>query len=618
MLRGAELPVEGVTSPLRLPRIRDLVTARVAVTLGGVIALSTVLRFVLAWWLPVPWIFADELIYSELAKSFAATGTLSVREVPGLGYGPLYPILISPAYAVFDSVPHAYLAIKAINSLVMSCAAVPVYFLAHRLVSRGWAFAVASLSVAIPSLVYTGMVMTESLYYPVFLATVLAIVRTVERPTASRQLAVVALVALGPLIRFQAVVLIPALLTSIAVVSAADVVAERARPWPSELRRRLWAYRPTFVSLAACLAALAAWEWGRGRSLFASFGTAAGVWHQDYSVAAVARWFVYHVAELDLYAGVLPFAALLVLATFTFTRNDRSLRVLAAVSVSTSFWLLLVVSAYVSSLENNPGARLHIEDRYTFYLVPLLLIALAAWCTHRLPRSRSLTAIVGVIAGLLPLALPFKTLIRNDAIPDTFALLPWATVQAQKLVAPPDIFIRVGVVTLALGLLFFLLRPPRLPFVAPFLVLLNFAGIMSAAEIRTHGAAMAAAGSIQPDHAWIDRRIGTGAETVVIWSGRRDPRTIWESEFFNRSVGTIYYVAGPTGIGLPEQHVRIDRTGKLYADGSTEPVRAQYLLADRSVVPRRGRLVTVDRATGMRLFATDSHRGRSTVEIALP
>ena len=45
------------------------------------------------------------------------------------------------------------------------------------------------------------------------------------------------------------------------MVSAADVVAERARPWPSEVRRRLWAYRPTFFSLAACLAALAAWEW---------------------------------------------------------------------------------------------------------------------------------------------------------------------------------------------------------------------------------------------------------------------------------------------------------------------------------------------------------------------
>lgn len=599
--------------------MRELVTARrVAVTLVGVIALSAVLRFALAWWLPVPWIFADELIYSELAKSLAATGTFSVRDVPGLGYGPLYPILISPAYALFDSVPHAYLAIKAINSLVMSCAAVPVYFLARRLLSRGWAIAVASLSVAIPSLVYTGMVMTESLYYPVFLATVLAIVRMAERPTAYRQLLVVALVALGPLIRFQAVLLVPALLTAVALVSVGDVVAEEAGAWPSELRKRLWVYRPTFISLAGCLAALAAWEWGRGRSLSASFGTAAGVWSQDYSAGAVARWFVYHVAELDLYAGVLPFAALLVLATFTFARSDRSIRVVAAVSVSTSFWLLLVVSAYVSSLAHSQAALPHIEDRYTFYLVPLLLIALAAWCTQRLPRSRSFAGIVGVIAGLLPLVIPFKRLIRNDAIPDTFALLPWAEVRAHRLTAPPDILIRVGVVTLALGLLFFLLSPPRLPFVAPLLVVLNFAGIMSAAEIRTHGASLAAARSIRADHDWIDRSVGSGADTVVLWRGRADSHAIWENEFFNRSVGTIYYLAGPTGIGLAEQHARVDRAGRLYADGSTDPVQAEYLLADRSVVPRRGRLVAIDHATGMRLFATDSRGGRSTVEIARP
>src|SRR6058998_3898288 len=103
MLQGTELPVEAVPSVLRLPRMRDVVTApRVVATLAGVIALSAVLRFALAWWLPVPWIFADELVFSELAKSFAATGTFSMREVPGLGYGPLYPILISPAYAVFD------------------------------------------------------------------------------------------------------------------------------------------------------------------------------------------------------------------------------------------------------------------------------------------------------------------------------------------------------------------------------------------------------------------------------------------------------------------------------------------------------------------------------------
>jgi hypothetical protein len=606
MLQGTEIPVEAVPSVLRLPRMRDVVTARVAATLAGVIALSAVLRFVLAWWLPVPWIFADELLYSELAKSFAATGTFSVREVAGLGYGPLYPILISPAYALFDSVPHAYLVIKAINSLVMSCAAVPSYFLARRLVSRGWAITVASLSVAVPSLVYTGMVMTESLFYPLVLATVLAVVRTLERPTGTRQLAAIGLVTLGILTRPQAVALLPALLTAIVAVSVGDVAADRLLPWPSAVFRRLRVYYPTFLALGGGIVAVFAWERAHGRSLFASFGAAQGVFHSSFAPAAVTKWLLYHVVELDLYAGVLPFAAFLILATFTFARGDRSVRVFAVVAVSTAFWLLLTVSAFISSLGSSPGAVPHIDDRYTFYLVPLLLIALAAWVTQRLPRPPAWAAAAGLTAGILPVVLPYGTLIRGNAIPDALALLPWATVRGGVLVAPAHILVRVVAITVILGLLFFLLRPPRLPYIVPLLVLLNFAAITSGAEIRVHGASVAASRFLGSDRDWIDEAVGAKAETVVISSGEADRLVIAESEFFNRSLGRVYYLKEPTGLGLPEEHVRVARSGQLYADGTQRPVRAPYVLLDRSIVPRGGRLVAVDRTTGMRLFAVAS------------
>ena len=51
----------------------------------------------------------DELVYSELAKSFAASGHFEIRGAPSGGsYGFVYPVLISPAYRLFDSVPDAY------------------------------------------------------------------------------------------------------------------------------------------------------------------------------------------------------------------------------------------------------------------------------------------------------------------------------------------------------------------------------------------------------------------------------------------------------------------------------------------------------------------------------
>ena len=93
---------------------------------------------------------APALIYSELAKSLAADGHFHVRGGgwPIWTYGPLYPVLIAPAYRLFASVPQAYVAIKAIDAVVMSSAAVPAYLLARRVLGRRPSLLVAMLMLA--------------------------------------------------------------------------------------------------------------------------------------------------------------------------------------------------------------------------------------------------------------------------------------------------------------------------------------------------------------------------------------------------------------------------------------------------------------------------------------
>ena len=68
----------------------------------------------------------------------------------------------------------------------MSLAAVPAYLLARRVVSGRLALLAAVLTVALPSMVYTGTVMTENVFYPLVLTLTLALVLVLERPTPWR------------------------------------------------------------------------------------------------------------------------------------------------------------------------------------------------------------------------------------------------------------------------------------------------------------------------------------------------------------------------------------------------------------------------------------------------
>ena len=170
-----------------------------AAWLTGIVTLSVLVRLWLVHEMPGPYIFVDELIYSELAKSLVDTGSFAIRGVPVHGYSILYPALIAPAYWVFDALPNAYAAAKATNALAMSLAAVPAWLLARRVVGRWLALLAAALALVVPSMAYTATIVTENLFYPVALLFAWALVLVLERPSLRRValLAVVLVAALA-------------------------------------------------------------------------------------------------------------------------------------------------------------------------------------------------------------------------------------------------------------------------------------------------------------------------------------------------------------------------------------------------------------------------------------
>jgi len=278
-------------------------------------------------------------------------------------------------------------------------------------------------------MMYTGTLMTETVFYPIFVCVALALVLTLERPTVTRQLVLLAVCLLAFLTRSQAIVLIPAIATAPLLLAWLD----RRR-----LVRVVREFRALYGVLAVAVLGALVIQLARGKSPLDVLGSYSVTGHADYQPGQVLKWLLYHVSELDLYVGVLPFAAVLLL-TLLARSLDRPLRVFLAATLPLTVWLLLEVAAFASALSPR------VEERNMFYVAPLFFIALLAWIERGMPRPARAAAVAAVVAAALPGALPYHQLIGTSAEADTLALLPLWWIQ-EALVSPNTIGITyVGV-----------------------------------------------------------------------------------------------------------------------------------------------------------------------------
>jgi len=557
--------------------------------LAGLYAVSVVVQLALGLRLVSPWIMVDELVYSDMARSFAATGHFLIRGVHG-DYGFVYPLLISPAYAIFGSIAEAYRWARVVDAFAMSSVVVPAYLLARRVVRPPSALAVAALTVAVPSMVYTGTLMTENAFYPIFVWLAYALVLMLERPTARRQAAVLALCALAFVTRAQTVALVAAVLTAPLVLAW----IERGRP------RRLAAFRLLYglVALAAVLVVVV--EVARGRSPAEVLGNYSVTSSGSYAAWPAIEWIVFHLAELDLTLWVLPFAAFIVLVA-NARHLDRNLRVFAAAATTLAVWLVLEVAVFASQYSQR------IEERNLFYVTPLFLVALLAWIERGQPKPPRATVAAAGVAVALPGAIPFLRLLNINSQSDTIGLQPWWFV-GDAWAGRSSVAVVAVLTSIALGAAFLWL-PPRYAPLLPALVALGFLATWLPLELWTHSfprlsKSAAAQGIGVPDRSWIDRAVGRDAHVAVLYSGG-NRLAVWENEFWNRSVSRVYELGVHLGGDMPETDVSVDRRSGVVHDEHGRPIQERYVLSSARVA-LVGRPIAEDSSKQLVLYRVTS------------
>ena len=407
---------------------------------------------------------------------------------------------------------------------------------------------------------YTGVVMTENAFYPLFLWTVLLITRAVRRPTLAAQLLAIGSIAVLAATRIQGVVLVVAALAAVALYAATEHRGRRVY-----LRRFLPTIMLGAVAVVVALGMLAV----RGDGLLGSrSGTFDGL-----RLVEVPQWLAYLTGGLVLYVAVIPAAATAVVAVCGLrAQASEEERLFAAVVLPVVASLLAVVACVSASIDVDGTENLN--ERYVFYVVPMLFVGLALWIRQGLPRPRPMAWIVLGACAALALVIPIERLEYNAGF-QSLALLPWLSLADSRAL----LLVGLAAFLVTTGALWLFTRrdqAARLWLVVG--VWMSFVGILAVAD-TSDSAAFYAQSFDSHTADWIDRAVPEGERVAVVWQqqpGRTTPEGVayWlmVAELFNQSVGDVHRIGPPTYYEsiLPTVPVGVRADSRLgLTDGST-------------------------------------------------
>ena len=352
---------------------------------------------------------------SRAASPTPASRSCATSPIPG--YSVVYPLLISPVYALFESLPDAYAGVKALNAVVMSLAAVPAYFLARRVVARRARAARGAPRGRAPVARLHGHGHDRERLLP---ALPRRRARARARPRAAD-------------CRAES-----SLLLALARRSRSRRASRRSRSLPAVLLAPLLlaVFERRGVARDDLAVPLAVRRSSRARaSLRSPCSSSPGARRRSCSAptrrSASASYDVGEVAAVPLVARR---RALALRPRDPARRDDRprrprSLARRAAPGVPRGDGRADGLPRPGRRRRSRPEFSDRIEERNLFYVAPLFCIALLAWVERGAPRPRVLAPVAAVVSALLVVAIPFDRFLTTSAITDTLMLLPLWSLQ---------------------------------------------------------------------------------------------------------------------------------------------------------------------------------------------
>ena len=490
-----------------------------------------------------PAVFTDELLFSELARSFAAGDGFVVRDQP-LFFPAFVPALLQAPAWLAGSTPLAYVLAKGLNAVLMCTAALPAYWLARQLVRPAHALVVAIATVAGGAMLYHGYLTSEAAAYPVFLLAIAVCVRALAAPSRGRDLTALLVLGVAVVTRAQFVVLPLVFALAILLVG---------RPL-----RRHWAAL-TGLGAAAVLALIA------GAS---SLGFYEGARTLDYPLGETLRWSVWTAALLPFAAGMLVAPGAVVGLALSVVRPRNSAERAFAVLTGLLLGLMPLQAGLIAAGEAHKPF-----ERYVFYLLPLVFLAFFTFAERGVPGRRLYTGVALAFAGLA-LVVPFASLALDPFSFDSPTLSAveslgrWTSQgDAAALVAAAGILAVLAAAALQRRLLLL----GALSVALVFLV-----GVAAySGDRRMTQRTLDSLAPVQTD--WLERSGLPKADVLVLPGGSLHAG--WVLESWNRNVGRTFHLGDVPSDPLPFAEVGFRADGTVVTvDGKL--VRSPYLVVN--------------------------------------
>jgi hypothetical protein len=566
-----------VASPERAVRTTALADrALAALPLVSLYVTLSAVYAVEAWQRVTPWLFGDELKFTQLSRAIAATGHAAQRG-QAHSAGSIYPYLTALFWQI-DDVAKAYAAIKYMDVLVMAAVVFPTYFLARLVVGQTAALFAAAGAGVIPSMAYSSYLVQEPVAYPwaalcFFLIAKALVVRTSRRWWAAAILAS----AFAPAIRNE-LLLLPAALVIAAVFAA----------WSSDGARR-WR------------AGWSAGDWLGAAVLFFGgiFVISAIGSHQSIQWLTVTRAFKHRIVvdgnwaagSLAIGIGVLPLiaglAALFPARGEPPSRDVRMFRCVAASGILVFGLYTAMKAAYLSTV-----FATRVEERNLIYIIPLLFVGTALVLSRRRVSLLGLTVAGAYALYLVGYALyhvtqyPYQMGVQlySDAL--GFAILQ----QGNRYLSWTPHFARWLLVVIFAGSMLVLVAPRLLrgrERIAALVTGVAAAAVVGwsltgeiAAATGTKSIAASAATTLKHPFGWVDTTTHL-RPTLYLGQNEVDQNAEWLLEFWNRSIARVSSLDGSLDGPGPAGGPNLTRNGTLYwGDDSQAASQYDYAVAD--------------------------------------